>query len=127
MNNLTDKNPCEICESINGQLCNNPQECIRHKLHEFEVKQEKGLLVELPCALGTTLYNACYNCEPLIITDIKFSKHGDYQEVCLETKEGYHFNAKCIGESLFFTKEEAEAKRQKLIRKGTFVSCSKEE
>ena len=120
MSRLIEENPCEICESVNGQLCNNSQECIRYKLYEIENKQEKGLLVEFPCALGTTLYNASYNCEPLVITDIKFSKYGCYQEVYLETKEGYHFDAKCIGESLFFTKEEAKAKRQELIEKGDF-------
>lgn len=105
---------CNIDDECTGMCssCKRNTE-IRYKLRYYEDLEEQGRLIELPCAVGDTVYwisesdaclfcnSPCYErCEEgaLKIKEIPFKLHMLNE----------------IGEIIFLTKEEAEAKLKEM-------------
>ena len=109
MHGLGVKNCYDACSVCDVAGCCGLLEDILEKLAHYEDLEEKGRLIELPCAVGDTVYwisesdaclfcnSPCYErCEQgaLKIKEIPFKPHMLNE----------------IGEIIFLTKEEAEAK-----------------
>lgn len=85
------------------------------KLKKYEDLKEQGKLLKLPCAVGDTVWfiksNFSFMSEP---KEEKIRKieiiHG---EIIFRT-ENRCFNMRCIGKTVFLTKEEAEAALKKM-------------
>ena len=86
-------------------------EKVFNRLAELEDKIEQGTLIELPCKVGDIVYqfdNGGKIYEAMIL-DIAIYKGKPYYETC-----GVDFDNRAIGESVFLTKAEAEAKLKEL-------------
>lgn len=131
---LSDKEPddcasCgECCEEYLQHDCFNcPIQNAFDKLAEYEEAEESGLLLRLPCPIGTKIYGyeiqfwidrkGCKDC--VYYCDCGADSFCDYMEACpactkiIETTFELKLLDK-IGESLFLTKEEAEAALKEL-------------
>lgn len=95
-------------------------ECI-DKLGQLEDAEEQGLLLRLPCKLGTTVYyvqkclfpGTCANCRGFIRVS---NCHTEYKARIFEQSFNYwHLSA--FGKTVFLTKEEAEAALQAMEQK----------
>lgn len=78
------------------------------KLAKYEDLEEEGLLLHLPCKIGTTVYH--------LVKSLSYGEIGDKPEVNYRISE-VNFNLfmfNFIGESIFLTKEEAEQKLKEL-------------
>ena len=86
------------------------------KLRDYEELEEEGKLLRIPVAVGGTVYEINRNkLFPLKVIEIQFfalDKQLTTQVKCTEEDSyGYsHFSAKDIGETVFPTREAAEAK-----------------
>ena len=123
---LTNKE--EFCDSI----CPNSSECefgcdfkdikdMYNKLKEYEDLEEEGLLLKLPCKVGTVAYLIDHNFvrmerKPIkcIIDEFTVDRYNDCYAV-LNGAENFYMmrrfraiNIKQFGETIFLTKEEAE-------------------
>lgn len=89
-----------------------PMNCM-DKLGRLEDLEEQGRLIELPCAVGDTVYAIQYGeSKPFIviettIVEIRQNLHGWYF-IPNETMRGFKLGD--FGRNVFLTKEEAEAK-----------------
>lgn len=84
---------------------------LAEKLKEYEDAEEKGLLVKLPCNLGTTVYYVQKCQAPSCNECLGFTRVDncccDFKSRIFEQKFDYrHLGA--FGHSVFLTKEEAE-------------------
>ena len=89
---------------------------IFEKLQHYEDLEEQGRLIELPCAVGDTVYLFSYDIiHSFIINGFEINKYevefkGSY---CGEEKSleywSIHFPVSKIGKTVFLTREEAEA------------------
>ena len=95
------------------------------KLAMYEDLEEQGLLLRLPCKVGDTVY-------PIMVVEIEFGKlkyevyeakvrrfHIDVFHLCVEmtiteTAQILELVAETFGETVFLTREEADAKLEKL-------------
>ena len=92
-----------------------------YKLARYEALAEQGILIELPCAVGDTVYLLSYDIiHPFIINGFEINKYevefkGSY---CGEEKNLEHWAIRLpvskICKTVFLTKEEAEAKLKEL-------------
>lgn len=108
---------CEVCR-FNYEICK--------KLGEYEDLEEQGRLIKLPCKIGDTVWDNDfgYPCS-YTITAFSFGECESYVEP-LDAKEiVFYFSnsfgditgsflVSTIGESVFFSREEAEAKLKEL-------------
>lgn len=81
---------------------------VEQRLGEYEDLEEQGLLLHLPCKIGTTVYH--------VVKSLSYGEVGDKPEVNYRISE-VNFNLfmfNFIGESIFLTKEEAEQKLKEL-------------
>lgn len=85
------------------------------KLADYEDKQEQGLLIELPCKVGDTLYQigkGWYqigtDITEFTVTAITISKDRIIISVENENQMGFSVSIDCIGKRLFLTYSEAE-------------------
>ena len=109
---------CDNCE-ITTSIC--------EKLGKYEDLEEQGRLIKLPCKLGDTVWqimvvgvqgkNIKYGIFKAVVTTISV----DYQmnfllSTITEDEERYRneVTSTAIGETMFFTKSEAEAKLKEL-------------
>lgn len=111
---LVDNLSIEDCMAIQEPL---------NKLHEYEIAEEKGLLLRLPCKVGDTVWDNDFG-RPCSyrITGYSFGIAEDYiDEPVTETEIVYYyinssggitgsFASSEIGKTVFLTKEEAEQK-----------------
>ena len=115
MERLTEKfsDGTPFIPNIVMQLTNGIQSVIS-KLADYEDAEEKGLLLKLPCEIGSTLYQPTnsyikeYKVIGLIFDII--CKEWVY-EVAYEIGLEWHktvCDIKSVGETIFFTREEAE-------------------
>ena len=129
---LTNKE--EFCDSI----CPNSSECefgcdfkdikdMYNKLKEYEDLEEEGLLLKLPCKVGTVAYLIDHNFvrmerKPIkcIIDEFTVDRYNDCYAV-LNGAENFYMmrrfraiNIKQFGETIFLTKEEAEKALERL-------------
>jgi len=94
----------------------NPTE-IADRLAELEDKIESGLLVELPCKVGDTVYEIFKDHKPPIIQETTIDK-------IIVTKKGlrvklarnslYETSVSSFGKTIFLTKDEAEEKLKEI-------------
>lgn len=94
-----------------GDLLNTPnyEKAIIDRLAELEDKIESGKLVELPCPLGSTVYVI----EETRTTSGKFV-FGQIEECIFDSEEFDFDSLRDFGNTIFTTKEAAEAKLEEL-------------
>jgi hypothetical protein len=143
MERLTDKNAVgnyfypkcfEKCDGLGASSkCDNCEimTSICEKLGKYEDLEEQGRLVKLPCKVGDTVWqimvvgvqgkNIKYGIFKAVVTKIS----ADYQmnfllSTITEDKERYRneVTSTAIGDTMFFTKSEAEAKLKELLMRG---------
>ncbi len=116
---------CENCNESFWRLPDYGDGSPTEKLAQYEEKEEKKQLVILPCNVGDTVYQ-------VMLTGVKASKPVfeiyeakvirfvlDSFYLMIETKiegekQGRLMTAKCFGETIFVTKEEAEIGKEKM-------------
>ena len=101
------------CESCNGVLCGNALEMIK-KLARYEDLEEQGRLIELPCKVGDTVYFVSNIGCGFIGDCIKPCDGCNYAEYRIEVLNFEILDYGFLGETVFLTKEEAEAKLAEL-------------
>lgn len=90
---------------------------VYNRLAELEDKIEKGLLVELPCNVGDTVYEVFKNHKPPIIQQTKIEKIIITEKglrLKLERNSVYETSIASLGETLFLIEEEAKRKLEEL-------------
>lgn len=124
-----------LTTSINGNVCYRNTICtledVLEKLYELENKREQGLLIELPCKVGDTVYVIgslsefgtteeieleVFEC---VVNKITLNyKYGNTMQMdCKEHSSfGWSMNIKKFNELVFLTKEEAEQKLKELTK-----------
>lgn len=93
-----------------------------NKLAEYEDLEEQGLLLRLPCKIGDTAYEVqelSKRIQPYTITSIHVSKCNVLFGWELKDGEGIYSNINglygyTIGNTVFFTEEEAKARLKEL-------------
>lgn len=103
MERLTERNPLWIDDELWERACEPDCEeidAVYRKLKEYEDAEEQGLLLRLPCKVGTDVYYilGIPNKTPCAIDSCVFELSDVHK----------------IGESLFLTREEAEAKLKEM-------------
>lgn len=90
---------------------------LANKLADYEDKEEQGLLIELPCKVGDTLYINDFRCYwqkeydrpyEVVVIRIVINAFRVYIDVLLEDGMQYQFNLSDIGKIIFLTRSEAE-------------------
>lgn len=102
-------NEPESCDNL-ATICEALQE-----MDKIKDKQEQGLLIELPCKVGDTLYQigkGWYqigtDITEFTVTAITISKDRIIISVENENQMGFSVSIDCIGKRLFLTYSEAE-------------------
>lgn len=87
-----------------------------YKLQHYEDLEEQGRLIELPCAVGDTVYSFSFNIVyPFTVNGFEINKDGvEFKgSYCGEEKSleywSIRFPVSKIGKAVFLTPEEAEA------------------
>ena len=103
------------------QLTNGMQSVIK-KLAHYEDMEEQGRLIELPCAVGDTVweideYAEGFKARPMTVLSIELKEskgyvYTTYSDEHDDFARGYGFDD--FGNILFITKEQAEAKLKEL-------------
>jgi hypothetical protein len=103
-----------LVDNLGIEECISIQEVLK-KLHEYEIAEEQGLLLRLPCKVGDTIWEAGVYEDTInecILTEFAFDEE-NVLYVLYDLKDGV-FSAKryldAFGDTLFLTKEEAEQK-----------------
>ena len=78
------------------------------KLAEYEDLEEQGLLLRLPCKVGDTFYELTRTGEMYQWEVVYFEV--DEEGVSIFNEDDYVYYVEEIGKTVFFTREEAEAK-----------------
>lgn len=101
----------EQIDELNKMLLNDQ---IKHgraldKLLEYQKLEKQGLLIKLPCKVGSTVYRILYdrNIENSKVESFEFSEEGIFVRVSYESPIAYITSSYPI-EDLFLTREEAE-------------------
>ena len=129
---LSDKNPCIKCDR--PIYCGSCQEydkwvvCVKKKLAEYEIAEEEGRLVVLPCkpwdkvyqlfvtdVIGNNLIYKIFQAKATKITIDRFRTIFSF-ETLDENKYKSDLTMESFGETVFLTREEAE-KALKEIKK----------
>lgn len=125
MERLTERNPFWINDEMWLNACEPDDEeieAVYHRLKEYEDAEEQGLLLRLPCKVRDTVYQISENfIEPCTVETIFLGNYMDRNGNCCNMAEIYYDRYDCpyvsteiystdIGETVFLTKEEAEAK-----------------
>lgn len=120
MNRLTrkDLNYCEVT-GCKAEICKIDDLCYEYKLYaklkEYEDLEEQGLLVRLPCPVGTTVYNTTWwDC---VQEKVKVDGKTFYRTVHKHKVSKSTFSLLDIcdfGKTVFLTKEEAEQKLKEM-------------
>lgn len=95
------------------------------KMAELENKIEQGLLLELPCKVGDTIFfvyefgsvaGECFDCDKGIVDGISHQTEGIWVHARYESGLTYWHKEEDFGKTVFFAKEKAkaEAKLQEL-------------
>ena len=86
-----------------------------NKLAEYEDLEEQGLLLRLPCKVGTPVYNTTWWDDVTETITVKGTTY--YRSIIKHTVSNSNFSLRDLdkfGKEVFLTKEEAEAKLNKL-------------
>lgn len=117
--NNEESNMCKICEfqelvekSDIGKVLKQFYTIIEElgdKLEHYEILEEQGRLIELPCAVGDTVYDiAGKEIRKQIVDGVEYTKDGFFIYANEDEWIGM------FGDLVFLTKEEAEAKLKEL-------------
>lgn len=136
MDRLTERNPAWIDDEMWGRACEPDCEeidAVYRKLKEYEDAEEQGLLLRLPCGIGSDIYfipskvnfrlnllsglteeNRVFH---QVVDRITFRKNGWYMEcdADLEYGIGRILRDENYGVTWFLSKEEAEARLRELM------------
>ena len=123
MERLTERNPLWIDDEMWERACEPDCEeidAVYRKLKDYEDAEEQGLLLRLPCKIGDTLYRVNKGAkEPVIMMRIiqLYIKqiHKDRTVMRIDAINDADMGESCylpcdIGERIFLTRAEAEAK-----------------
>ena len=123
MERLTERNPLWIDDELWEKACEPDCEeidAVYRKLKDYEDDEEQGLLLKLPCKVGDTLYRVNKGAkEPVIMMRVikLYIKqiHKDRTVMRIDVINDADMGESCylpcdIGERIFLTREEAEAK-----------------
>ena len=123
MERLTERNPLWIDDEMWERACEPDCEeidAVYRKLNEYEDAEEQGLLLRLPCKVGDTLYRVNKGAkEPVIMMRViqLYIKqiHKDRTVMRIDAINDADMGESCylpcdIGERIFLTREQAEAK-----------------
>ena len=123
MERLTERNPLWIDDEMWERACEPDCEevdAVYRKLKEYEDAEEQGLLLRLPCKVGDTLYRVNKGAkEPVIMMRViqLYIKqiHKDRTVMRIDAINDADMGESCylpcdIGERIFLTREQAEAK-----------------
>lgn len=115
-----------MVDNLAIEECENIQEPLK-KLHDYEIAEEQGLLLRLPCKVGDTVWdNDSGRPFSYRITGYSFGIAEDYIDEPVTEKEivYYYINSSGsitgsfalseIGKTVFLTKEEAEKKLESM-------------
>lgn len=123
MEKLTESNPSWIDDELWERACEPDCEeidAVYRKLRDYEDLDERGLLLRLPCPIGSTLYQPIYsriNEYKVIGLCFDMSHNKWMYEVIYEVGFEWHktvCDINYIGKTVFLTKSEAEAKLKEL-------------
>lgn len=117
MERLTERNPSWIDDELWERACEPDCEeidAVYRKLKDYEDLEEQGRLLKLPCKVGDTLYRLVPKLYrkyvEIKIAQFVINKNGIY----FITNKGASWSVDKIGETVFLTKSEAEAKLKEL-------------
>ena len=107
---------CNIDDECTGMCgsCERNSE-IRRKLRAYEDAEEQGLLIRLPCPIGTTVYDIRWwdeKEESVVVDGNRFFRRIQKHKIS-KSSFGYH-DIKDFGKIVFLTKAEAEAALKKM-------------
>lgn len=127
MERLTERNPLWIDDELWERACEPDCEeidAVYRKLKDYEDAEEQGLLLRLPCKVGDTLYRVNKGAkEPVIMMRViqLYIKqiHKDRTVMRIDAINDTDMGESCylpcdIGERIFLTREEAEAKLKEM-------------
>ncbi len=130
MERLTERNPLWIDDEMWERACEPDCEeidAVYRKLKDYEDAEEQGLLLRLPCKIGDTLYRVNKGAkEPVIMMRIiqLYIKqiHKDRTVMRIDAINDADMGESCylpcdIGERIFLTRAEAEAKLKEIEKK----------
>ena len=130
MERLTERNPLWIDDELWERACEPDCEeidAVYRKLKDYEDAEEQGLLLRLPCKIGDTLYRVNKGAkEPVIMMRIiqLYIKqiHKDRTVMRIDAINDADMGESCylpcdIGERIFLTRAEAEAKLKEIEKK----------
>ena len=130
MERLTERNPSWIDDEMWERACEPDCEeidAVYRKLKDYEDAEEHGLLLRLPCKVGDTLYRVNKGAkEPVIMMRViqLYIKqiHKDRTVMRIDAINDADMGESCylpcdIGERIFLTREEAEAKLKEMEKK----------
>ncbi len=130
MERLTERNPLWIDDEMWERACEPDCEeidAVYRKLKDYEDAEEQGLLLRLPCKIGDTLYRVNKGAkEPVIMMRIiqLYIKqiHKDRTVMRIDAINDADMGESCylpcdIGERIFLTRAEAEAKLKEMEKK----------
>jgi hypothetical protein len=130
MERLTERNPSWIDDEMWERACEPDCEeidAVYRKLKDYEDAEEQGLLLRLPCKVGDTLYRVNKGAkEPVIMMRViqLYIKqiHKDRTVMRIDAINDADMGESCylpcdIGERIFLTREEAEAKLKEMEKK----------
>ena len=106
MGRLTKRNKQGIAVFNTSEILKNPIDKIIDKLAHYEDLEEQGRLIELPCAVGETVY--------VIEEDFKDISSIPTKYYYIEENPYDFYMYYAIGDWIFLTKEEAERKLKEL-------------
>ena len=128
MDRLTESNPSWIDDELWERACEPDCEeidAVYRKLKEYEDLEEQGRLIKLPCKVGDAVYRinigAMKPVIPLRVVEYRFKIVGNCirEKICcsddfLCKQPSIIYYAEDIGNKVFLTKSEAEAKLKEL-------------
>lgn len=130
MKRLTERNPLWIDDELWESACEPDCEeidAVYRKLKDYEDLEEQGRLVKLPCKVGDTVWqimvvgvqgkNIKYGIFKVIVTKISVDYQMNFLLSTITADEKRYRNevtSTAIGDTMFFTKTEAEAKLKEL-------------
>lgn len=104
----------KLCKDIRDDIECNCSKCelekVLEKLATYEDLEEQGLLVRLPCPIGTTVWDICgMDVRENVVSGIEYDKGGKW---FLWANEDEWLGK--LNESVFLTREEAEKKLEEM-------------
>ena len=131
MERLTRKDKCKLSHGEEIIICNHDkQDCnyscmkikpckwnkkVQEKLWEYENAEEQGLLLRLPCKVGTSVYMVAQDCGGDTLDCMRGDCEGcPYLYSFVEENKFEAYMCDDIGKTVFLTKVEAEQKLKKM-------------